>query len=1183
MYLKQNKRVCYGLLDLFEKSRWLLLVAAIATALLALIPTSSLAANDKYDNPKQAFSWYSKGQGCMHFSIIIATPKNNNPDRAMTQGKFSVVDDNGVKTECFYVGQVARQDAYTTCDFKNYLSNESELFVTNDHGFSHHRWVGATYDKMWVSKAADNYYIAEMDWYYPVRFSGKKFKFRVDGELWLTGGSHISYNQEIGTIDFEGINFETYDVVPGTEAGEEGLVKVPFSCDRTVNWIEASYTDEDGNVKNLGRTTFEKNSYSGFLKLPAIETHRHLQMTANVTSASWTDNPAGYDYPSQLAGNITKTITNDGVLHNARFLRADMMTDISTIATPGSVLLQWRTKDNKITDVLLGDQFVVQRSLTGKLEDYVDVGYETFDENDSIYHFKDSTLISSLKAEHIDTKLGIPLGRYRVYRGATGELWGMDKNPIVAYAQPQMATLALLQPTNGKAVWSNETERKVKVTWDYLPSDDHYNYVWDARAAMKIEVLTFRSDGSRADSTVTTLTSEQIQKHEMELSLSRSCVKYQMRLLVDGANSPIGKGASNIFYTINSFRDWANLAYSVNEGNAYSNVIMLADFGTELHKYHGTTWNIGYWENLPFGGNFNGNGHTITLDFDKSGVRHAPFVYLTGGAVIANLHIKGTMKTDQKFAGGIASQIQDGKLFIENCHSSVTIFSDFVGDGSHGGLVGIVANSGSLFISNSLFDGKMESNTGEYHQTVYYGTHCGGMVGFSEKQNFTLLTNNYVNGNFDKMSSDGSATFVRRRDGDVLKIAVQDGLYKKAFGAVQGKQSNTAPDNWCWEDGKPKVRMILFGTPVSGSKTSIELPEDQFYYENLGKIDKKSIKAEPQQSSVVLTWNNVDDTPVDYYEVWRQDTKKTNFDCIASQLTEMFYEDKTTSPVHQYNYFVRGVNNCEGTKYEDTDTILSHCVQTGMVEGYLRFADGTGIPAVDINITSEDHSVSEVATTDESGYFRKSGLPYFNDTETTYSAAPGLNGYSGTIPVTFKTEAGGNKVSNVIFVVEKSVKFSGYVQYDGTSIPVQGVSFLVDGREVHTSSGKVLTDHEGKYSFRMLEGEHSIQAVKDGHVFYQDGYFHEDNNLEKKKYYFGVDKADIRFYDETRVKLIGRVAGGKDQGAIPLGNSLSKNNLGDDLQMVLMLEGDNSSRLVWDIQDRNKKERDEEFIHQAHD
>ena len=153
--------------------------------------------------------------------------------------------------------------------------------------------------------------------------------------------------------------------------------------------------------------------------------------------------------------------------------------------------------------------------------------------------------------------------------------------------------------------------------------------------------------------------------------------------------------------------------------------------------------------------------------------------------------------------------------------------------------------------------------------------------------------------------------------------------------------------------------------------------------------------------------------------------------------------------------------------------------------------------------------------------------------------------------------------------------------YEGTSIPVQNVGFKVDGKEVKTSSGNVLTNFEGAFSFRVLSGKkHTIQAFKDGHDFWQDGYYMSGNETNVL---ISTDKADIYFYDKTNVTLIGRVAGGKDQGDLPLGNSLSKNNLGNDLKMLLVLEGDNTSRLVFDVTDRTKKERDTVYVHKAHD
>ena len=42
------------------------------------------------------------------------------------------------------------------------------------------------------------------------------------------------------------------------------------------------------------------------------------------------------------------------------------------------------------------------------------------------------------------------------------------------------------------------------------------------------------------------------------------------------------------------------------------------------------------------------------------------------------------------------------------------------------------------------------------------------------------------------------------------------------------------------------------------------------------------------------------------------------------------------------------------------------------------------------------------------------------------------------------------------FTIENGRRFSGYVMYEGTSIPVKGVNFLVDGNRIHNAQGKYL-------------------------------------------------------------------------------------------------------------------------------
>ena len=1014
----------------------------------------------------------------------------------------------------------------------------------NKNNWSYHNWGEMTSNVVGSKSASDM-----------VTTLGSKNWQVVDGKV-----------VPIPKIYHEDYTFETYDIVPAVDEGEEGLLRIPFSCDKPVKWLEVSYTDADGNTKDLGRTTLPKDTYGGFIKVPATESHNNLTIKVKMLLEKTT---------------VTYDAKKDAVLHNPRMLKA-------TVDSVGAVNLQWKIADVEYKDALDGDIFLIERSLTGKTEDFTTLEANIyFDSSQEEYSFRDSLMVSELTPELIDKNLGIPLVRYRVSRASTQQMWGMDKNPCVAYVQPQFATLALLTPQNAKAEWSDRNEYKAKVTWDWKENDKSHNYVWDDRAVMKVEVQMFNKAGARVDSVVTELSDEQRAKREVEVRLNRSCVNYQVRLLVDGSKSPIGQGTGDIFVPISTREEWLNLSEGMkNSDKTDYNVILTGDVNVDYLISYGYGWLLGEWEEKPYTGNFNGNGHALILDMDNNGSRPlAPFRYLADGAVISNLTVKGKIKSGQKFASSIVSQVQRGTVFIENCQSSATIFGDILGDCTNGGLVALVNNSGALFISNCLFNGAMESNPG-YHESFWWGSNCGGFVGWRENNCFTMLSNNYVNANFDKMEHDGSATFMRSRNNDILLGIIQDCTYKTAYGEAQGKQSNTAPDNWCWKDGVPAVEQKEFSTPVSGSVTDVTVPKDKFYYESTGYLIANSLRAQPLQSSVVLTWSINEGGVVDYCVVMRRKADDTNWEPISPQLSEMEWEDKTCSPVYDYFYKIVSHTDCEGEHTTETKEVEGACFHTGIVEGYVRFPDGTGVAHVPVVIKSDGGgNIEETVFTDESGYYKKTGLPYWgpNQHEGVYKVAPNIPKFKDTRPLQFGSEPGENIRTGVSFTVTQNVKFSGNVMYTGTNIPVQGVSFLVDGREVHTASGKVTSDFEGKFAFCMLPGEHTIQAVMDGHQFAQEGYYYESDYDKEKEHDFQIDVANTNFYDDTRVTLIGRVAGGKDQAAIPLGNSLSKNNLGDDLKMVFVLEGDNASRLVFDVADRKKTTRDEVFVHTAHD
>ncbi|MBO4801418.1 MAG: hypothetical protein J5545_06070 [Bacteroidaceae bacterium] len=1157
----------------------------LTTLLLAVLPVKLLAADGQFDSPTQAFSWYSKGPGCMHLKLLSLEHSAN---RTLDKATYFLKDSSGERIEVLYLHEkdsYSKEKTYVRSEMMNKLPGESLLYLTNDTYWKPLCYVwGVEYQEHDHTRntTSENCY-AEFDWYFPVRFYGQKMTFCVEGKINDRGGHLTDYSKEIGTMEFDDITFETYDAVPGTEAGDEATIRIPFYCDHVINSVSATYTDRDGNEQTLPEMTIEKDSYFGFLNIPATEKVTNLKLTANIRSASIDKaNIPQSNWPAVLNGDITKTIEKVGLIHNPRMLKA-------TVDSVGAVKLQWKVFDRDAEDLLEGDIFQVQRSLTGKTEDFKNLeSTEMYDKDKENYEFTDSTLMSSLSAAQIDQKLGIPLVRYRVFRATTNEIWGLEKNPTVAYVQPQFSTLTLLQPKDAAVVWSNQEERKVKVTWNWMENDASHNYVWDDRAEMRLEVKMFNRSQQLVDSISTTLTDAQFRQREVELTLNRSCVTYEMRLIVDGSQSPIGRGEGNIFKLIGSKRDFELFADILFDGkpSAIPNAIMTADItiDSEIANY----W-LGYKEDKPYTGNFNGNGYTLTFDYPELGHRNdeylAPVRFAGKGAVFCNLTTAGTVRNEKRFAAGFVGKITTGELHIENCISNVNFRPVQSGDMSMGGFVGIIDlnngsdNTKSLRISNSMFGGDFVLTS--------LTTHCGGFVGWRRRGTYGMLSNCYLrplnyNGSFR-----GWQNFMRDLGQDPQFGIIQDCCHTGGYpDSHQGKLSSTAPQNWCWENGKPAVKQVAFSTPYSGSVTELVLPEGKFYYENLGHINKDSLTVETQQSSVVLRWQNVDEEPVDYYEVWRRDVLAPNDSvCLATQLIDMQYEDKTTSPVHTYEYRVRGVNDCEGQHSEATNWVTGHCVQTGRVSGYVRFPDGTGIPGVPV-IISNGSTTWEV-TTDESGYFMRDSLPYWNNGgESAYDVTPRVAGYEGVRSISFRTVPGSNQVSNVEFLIEQSVKFSGYVRYFGTSIPAQGVSFLVDGYEVRTAAGKVTSDFEGSFSFRMLPNvQHSIQAVKDGHTFYQNGFYHADEKDPEDKimYDFPTDKAGVYFYDDTRVTLIGRVAGGREQAEIPLGNSLSKNNLGDDLKMVFVLEGDNASQLVFDVTDRTKKERDEVFTHKAHD
>lgn len=253
---------------------------------------------------------------------------------------------------------------------------------------------------------------------------------------------------------------------------------------------------------------------------------------------------------------------------------------------------------------------------------------------------------------------------------------------------------------------------------------------------------------------------------------------------------------------------------------------------------------------------------------------------------------------------------------------------------------------------------------------------------------------------------------------------------------------------------------------------------------------------------------------------------------------------------------------------------------SGRIAGFVTFSDGTGLPNVTVKLVQEKNgaeTVIETQKTEQSGAYLFPDVPY---ADTPYIVRISST-YTDFDRVQFPVymSASQSMFLNQNFICGGSFDVSGHVYFAQTTVPVYGATFKVDGQTVFDKSGNpVMSDNDGAFSFKVVKGAKQIMAQKDGHTFMHRGLYADNkgNAIEITE-----SKANIFFWDQTKVRTIGRVVGGSDQGEKTLGLGLSENNLGDDLRIVLELEGNERSWLVKDQLDDALTVKHDTLTHEA--
>ena len=1132
--IKDNSMECY---------RW-------GTGLMLFIMSMLMPQMASATDVDDASNYKVTPMGIREISIACPIVDQDGADCWVVDGNLIVSVDGGPKITVLHWSCYDNNDSGT---MRTYVKTDAngEVYITNVSNSKPVLLTKGVQTLQKVEQGSKSYlYSLKAKWNIPDDYFGKELKFTWD----VKRDGNARYKEKVsGLPDFEWSVPDSPPVLdvmvsePLILPDNAGKILVPWMLgSNDIQKAEAYYYDV--NNQEVRMPVDIKNG-SNMVSLDATSPHRGFYIET--------------DYKDTY-GSLIKNVRNQPV--DIKMIHAPLnfkgsLTNDSLL----SIILTWNIFAQNDDDLLESDLFEIQRSLNGKDGNYTTIGVEMLDLSKRNYSFKDSTLIPSLTADMFNEDGSVKDIYYRIRRACT-DMWGWypENNTVAAFSiKPNIPSLFMV-----KKAWiekDSQNEYAVTAAWDYntyLDEEDwfHHQFVWDDRAQMKLKVKMCNRKGEIVDTQEYILTKDEIYAKKKKLTFSRPCVNYYVEITVDRGTSPIGTGIRGI--TINSKNEWDDLVQEIRQNslNALKYYVQLnADF--EIPQTNNEDFLMGT-KNRPFVGIFNGNGHTIKANGN-------PIFNYAKNAKICNLNVVQEGRSNYHY-DNLACMVNDADNVVVS-NSTVTADLDRFKK-----IAGFVFKAKDVTINNCLSTLKWRRDTdNDSFAGFIYNSISGN----------TIVNSYFCSDNLDSKFGkdfyyDGACTLVNCwYPRSIKEYTFTDGQGKEYWREDPDNPPLTEilGDQWESADNVPgdlpfklsEVWPVVAPIDTETNTLVTSAMGSTFYYESSGKVDKP-ITAITLQSSVVIQWS-VSDGAVDYFEVMRREQGKQEWSVIATDLTELSYEDKKVSPHKKYEYKVRSAVNCEGTSYHYSDSVAGFCKETCLIEGYVRFSDGTGISNITLSVTGPNGIHVGDYLTDEKGKFVIDNLSYYGNSSVTYKVGvvseDDLKLELSEYQVTFNDTINHRVLKD--FIVTSGYRFTGFVMYEGTSIPVQGANVSVDGHDIYLPTGKLLeTDFSGKFSFIVLGGKRDIVVKMDGHQFKDGGKF---------THVFTDKLSSIYFYDKTSVKLIGRVVGGDTQGNLPLGQNLSTNNLGSDITMVLTLEGDNVSNIVSDNTNPTLAERDTVF------
>ena len=232
-------------------------------------------------------------------------------------------------------------------------------------------------------------------------------------------------------------------------------------------------------------------------------------------------------------------------------------------------------------------------------------------------------------------------------------------------------------------------------------------------------------------------------------------------------------------YEIASKADWQAFCALVEDGQTAIDAKMTADvdLGGDIAKV-GTA-------NKPYAGTFDGQNHTLTVNWDAGSAKDVAPFRRVNGATIKNLRTEGSIRSDGYFLGGLIDEAYGGSNTVANCASAVNITSSYTSDRcGAAGLVNYVFTYAHVTINDCLVKGSINATTEKGQK---------GMGGFVYVQNGACIMNNclYAGTNNADNSNNNCYTFAPTNTSGAT-TTLNNCYYLNTCGKAQGEQVTKA-------------------------------------------------------------------------------------------------------------------------------------------------------------------------------------------------------------------------------------------------------------------------------------------------------------------------------------------------------------------------------------------------------